>query len=608
MSRDLKTPGPRRRGFRALGVALFLLTASGFLLPLVLGGCGSKSDENLVVATVGDKEITLGYYEDRLGKLEADELPRDEDGLPIDTASLDGKRAFLDVIINKELMALKAEDLGYHQEQQVAGAEKSMLEYNMGFYLHRDVIEEPANFVSEEELADYHSKLGQKRVVSFLITNFEEDAEQARQALLEGRLWQDVAEEFHDGSQAPDGTYQVTIPWGRFDDTFEKAVFDLEEGQISPPVETVYGYWIMRLENVLDEPVEDLSDMRDRVLSSIRMRKINLARKTFMAELHDKYQFQIFEDGLWAAYQGLPADEQIFKPGTREPVPRDQLKPLDVPAAERDMPLYSVIVDGEPKLTTVGDFKEMFDSMNVFQRPKTSEMLGGLRQRITQDIDRMLVIQEARARGYDRDPRVLDAVEPKVEEMMVSKLHDEVVDYDEYVGPEELESFFAEHEQDYVKPESREGMIVYCGSLDSARKARNDALAGRAWSEILAEYGVNDENKEAGGVLDAVPINSRNPIKDAVFSLAELGDVCEPFNLNNQWVVIRLDGIDPERQQELEEVREIVGQRIRMRRQDEALRQLLEEWRNQYGVQVRTENLAKARSWNELSVAAAAEE
>ena len=189
-------------------VTLGCLLISLFVV-LLLAGCGGGGKDP-VLAKVGDHEITTSYYEEKLGKLKQAELPRDENNEPVDTSTIAGKKAFLDIIINKELMYLKAIELGYRKEDQISSAQ-AMLEYQAGTYLHNDLFDVPANTISDEELAEYHAKMPETRDCTFLICNFKEDALKARQAILDGGLWEDVAEEYHDGSMSPQGDYKMQV-------------------------------------------------------------------------------------------------------------------------------------------------------------------------------------------------------------------------------------------------------------------------------------------------------------------------------------------------------------------------------------------------------------
>jgi len=588
-----------RPALRAARVVLpaGLLVLAG--LTLVLGGCSRQSGDT-VLATVGDRDVTVSYYEERLGKLEVNELPRDQDGVPVDTGTLEGKKAFLDVIINKELMAAKAVQLGYDKEEQITGAAQAMLEFQASQLLHKDLIEAPANFVSEEQVAEYYSHLSEVLVCSFIICNFEEDALKARQAVIDGGLWEDVAAEYHDGQMSPQGNYQVKITWGRWEDTFEQAVFALKEGEVSRPVETVYGYWVVRLEAFEEERVPPLDSIKEKVLNSIRMQQINLSRVEFLKGSRERHEFEMSEDGLWTIFQGLPEGEVMLDPETNKPIDRSQLKPLDIPMEDMDQFFYQVRLEDELTVVTVGDYKVQFDQMNTFQRPKKSELLGGVRQKILETIDRKLILAEAREQGYFEDPRARSQVAGRTEEMMVSKLHTDLVQFESYVGPQDLDAFWAEHQHEYLVPEGRDGFIVFCENAETAGQAYEAAQAGADWAEILNRFETIDANKEREGQQEMIYAYHAGPIKDALFALAEPGQVSEPFEVEGTWTVVRLGKIQAPYQQELAEVRDELGQRIKLRRQDEALRELLTEWAGEFGVVVYEDRLAPLRSWEEI--------
>ena len=86
------------------------LAAGGVKLGLpvaLLAGCGGGDDGSGVIAKVGSREITAEYYEGRLVKLEKGELPRGDDRQILDMSQLEGKREFVQTLVNKEIMAMR---------------------------------------------------------------------------------------------------------------------------------------------------------------------------------------------------------------------------------------------------------------------------------------------------------------------------------------------------------------------------------------------------------------------------------------------------------------------------------------------------------------------
>ncbi len=571
-----------------------------------LAGCGKTpvSDDS-VVAKIGDRTITAQYYKQMLGKMKPESLPRGENGEPVDTATLDGKQAFLDVLINKELMVAKAIQQGYDKDTQVQMALGHLLDYHAMIYFWEDVIGEPAKTVSEEELQYYYSRLGEKRSCDFLIADFESDAIKARDAARAGTPWAKVSADYHAQSADPNRPTSLVVPWGQFADEFEREIFAVPEGGITEPIPTQYGYWVVKVNQITQEPKPELDAIRVRVLDSIRKRKINLAQEDLKLQVREKHNFVINEDALLVVFNGLPAQEHIIDPATGKPTPREQLLPLVVPSEHLDEVLFSYNLSTGPIVFSVGDYKARFDEMNVFDRAKKVELLGNLRTKIEDEAEKIILLDEARTRGFMEDPRTVTAAHRQLEEMLVERVHEDQVAAEQYVAPEELNAFWQEHAADYAVPEVRNGHIVVCKDRATAEQAR-DALVKRAdepniWKQVNKLYGSIPKLEREFGRLHQVRADAKDvPGKDLFFSLP-LNELSQATQIPEGWAVIKCEGITPANQPKLEEVSEAVGQRIRATRKDTALSAKLAEWRTEFKVDVNSKILAAMPSLAELT-------
>ncbi len=581
----------------AVRLTLLVLVA---LLALAGGGC-SRSPEKNVVATVGPKSVTQADYERNLAKLQEIDLPRDDKGQLVDTATPEGRLAFLNVIINKELMALKAEDLGLGADQQVSQGAKALREYMATKVMKEDLIEKTGSQISDAELADYYANLQTKRKCSFIICNFLDDALKARQEIVAGKPWEDVADEYNDGSRGPAGDYTVEFQWGRMDDSFERAIWSLKQGEISQPYLSVYGYWLVRvdrLDTVRVQPLE--GEFKEKVLNSIRNRKMNLAQRTFFEDSRRKHDFKLDETGLWIVFQGLPESEVMIDPATNKPTPREELKPLNIPLGDFDKFLYQVRRDNKLETWTVGDYKQFYDKLNVFERPKRTELLGGVRFKITQVVEQQLLKEEARERGFLDDSRVDAFVNEKREQMLVTRLHDQVVPEDMSVSPEEVASYWRDNRAQLDLPEQRYGKIILCESEQIAEQVRTEAAAGKPWDELLNRWSSDQTNRQNRGNYGPVLANAEGSHVKPIFAVAR-GDLSAVFKFGRAWAVARVDSIVAPRARELDEVANEVGDFLNRRHQEEKLQQMLAEWRQQFPVKVHARRLDKARSWVQLT-------
>ncbi len=589
------------RTIRHGGLMRFILAAAAvlaFCLPL-LTGCGGDSG---ILAKVGDREVTSEYYQDRLIRLTQVDLPVDENGQTIDTNTLESKLAFLDVIVSKELMVLKAIDLGYDTQEEYTNAETVLTQIQARDMMHSDLISVPESEVTDADIEDYYAKRQAKRHFQFIICNFEDDATKARQKILDGELWEDVADEFNDGSAGPNSDYTMSLQYGMADDAFENALFTLEMGQVSMPVDTVYGYWIVRfnrIEEVRERPLDD--NFRDQIRRVIAQRRSRLKEEAFLAASKEKHEFFMDEGTLWLVFQGLPENEGYLDPVTNQPIPKENLADLDVPVEESDRVFFSVKfdLDEEADVWTLGRYKAKYAEMSAFQRPKRNKMLGGVRQQIVKDmVVTGLLMVESLERGYREDPRVAKDSQQKLEEMMIQRFHEDVIKYEEFVSGEALSEYWAVHKDKFMSPELREGFLVACKDEASAGEAREALLAGESWDDVYNRFAVTLDPVAKGALT--VAYNQMSPERSAVFAVEAIGDVTPVFQTSAGWAIMRLDNIRAPEQRKMNDVSNEIAQYIKRDRREEALQSKLDVWREEFGVTINEDAVAALPSWEEL--------
>lgn len=589
------------RNAGTMRLCLAAATAVIFCLPL-LSGCGEDSG---ILATVGDREITADYYQERLVRLTQLDLPMDDHLVTLDTNSLESKLAFLNVIVNKELMVLKAFDLGYDQQEEYINGKRILTQIMARDLMHADLINYPEADVTDADIEDYYANRQVKRHFQFIICNFKDDAIEARQKIMDGELWEDVAQEYNDGSAGPRNDYTMDLQYGMADDAFENALFSLEIGQLSEPIDTVYGYWIVRFNHLEEVRERDLDDTyREQIRRVITQRRSRLQEDAFIAASKEKHEFFMDEGALWLLFQGLPQEEGYLDPETNEPIPKDQLAALDIPAEESDRVLFSVLFDlnGEADVWTLGRYKAKYAEMSAFQRPKRNKMLGGVRRQIITDmVIKGLLMVESDERGYREDPRVLEDVRARLEEMMIERFHDDVIQYEEHVAAAAIAEFWAEHSGEFMTPEHREGRVVVCADEAAVESAREAIVAGDDWDDIYNRFAAVKDPVSKGAL--SVARNEMKPERDAIFSVESVGDVTPPFRTQQGWAVMRLDKIVPPAQREMNEASREVSNRIKRIRKDQALKDKLAQWSDEFTVVINEDALAAMPSWDDLQSA-----
>lgn len=217
-----------------------------------------------VVARVGTTEITLGH-----AIMLRTQLPQQFAQVP-DTTLFP---AIIDQLIEQELLA-----------QSRAGAvtrtEQLMLDNETRNFLANAVLTEAAMAaVTDESIAvayeAYSAAYGAGEPVmefhaAHILVTTEEARDQVVAALDEGREFAEVAAEFSIDGSAQQGGDLGWFAAGMMIPDFQAAVEALEAGQVSAPVQTRFGWHVIKLFETRNQSVPELATVRDELVSQIQ--------------------------------------------------------------------------------------------------------------------------------------------------------------------------------------------------------------------------------------------------------------------------------------------------------------------------------------------------
>ena len=217
-----------------------------------------------VVARVGTTEITLGH-----AIMLRTQLPQQFAQVP-DTTLFP---AIIDQLIEQELLA-----------QSRAGAvtrtEQLMLDNETRNFLANAVLTEAAMAaVTDESIAvayeAYSAAYGAGEPVmefhaAHILVTTEEARDQVVAALDEGREFAEVAAEFSIDGSAQQGGDLGWFAAGMMIPDFQAAVEALEVGQVSAPVQTRFGWHVIKLFETRNQSVPELATVRDELVSQIQ--------------------------------------------------------------------------------------------------------------------------------------------------------------------------------------------------------------------------------------------------------------------------------------------------------------------------------------------------
>jgi peptidyl-prolyl cis-trans isomerase C len=199
--------------------------------------------------------------------------------------------------------------------------------------------------------------------------------------------------------------------------------------------------------------------------------------------------------------------------------------------------------------------------------------------------------EEARRRGYDRDPQIQRALK----QQLVARLLREEIDTKltvDSVPEADVERYHQEHAAEFQRGDQVRASAIFVADEAAARKVAALARAARVPSDPLADargfrqlvltHSRDETSKQRGGDLAFFERTSPThpaELVAAAFALGEIGDVSGPVKTREGWVVLKLTQKLPGFVRTLAEVRPIIRQRLlhdlRRKRTEELMQSLL---------------------------------
>jgi parvulin-like peptidyl-prolyl isomerase len=181
--------------------------------------------------------------------------------------------------------------------------------------------------VEDADVQDAYDAQFTELVVSHILTETEEEAEEARQRVLDGEDFAAVASEvsIDPGSAQNGGELGPLVP-GQFIPAFEEAAGELEPGDISEPVETEFGFHVI----TVDDP-PTLEEVGGDIRQALEDQAVQAVLQELAGELDDEAMVTVDPAyGTWGGIaQGVvaPTADLPLPSGAPTGAPAEQAEP-----------------------------------------------------------------------------------------------------------------------------------------------------------------------------------------------------------------------------------------------------------------------------------------
>ena len=242
--------------------------------------------EKKILAKVGQKEITNLDVQGAIQGLDPFQAQQFQ--------TEEGQKYVLDDLINQELLYMYAKDNNIDQDEEFRTEMKRVEENVLKQYVINKILTS-VKLTEEEKKAFFEA---QKQSFSkpetasakHILVDSEEKANDILGKINAGEVsFEDAAKEHSTCPSKDAGGDLGTFGRGQMVPEFENAVFNMNNGEVSGPVKTQFGYHLIKLENKNESSIPEYDEVAEEVGKTLLFQKQGEVYQQKLNEVKEKY-------------------------------------------------------------------------------------------------------------------------------------------------------------------------------------------------------------------------------------------------------------------------------------------------------------------------------
>jgi len=415
-----------------------------YWLPLVLitvlgisyiAGCGSSEDK--VLAKVGDYKITVKEFSDFARQIRQ----------PFATAQdeFNEKKKILDSMIINRLLVQAAYEKGIDQNEDVARVVLANKDKFLLDVLYQKDIADKAK-VTDAEVKEFYNKLEYKIRASHILVNSADTANMLLDSIKNGANFEQLAYDHSIDPSAKRNRGDLGyFTYGAMVDEFQDAAFQMQPGEVSPPVKSKFGYHIIKLvDREKNDARKDFNTMKDQIRQQLERKKQGTLIQDYMEKLKTEYAITVDTGTVQLL---VHKRENLYPPQVLENLPKSGFDVEQLDRIEREMPmatwnggqmsLYQYLTQLQQVPEQYRPDLEDYDSVaTIIFRLKLNDFL----------------VLEATKRGYDNDPEFKRKLQLFKELSMADIMRSDSLPQPLSPDEAELRQYYEDHRDKYSDP------------------------------------------------------------------------------------------------------------------------------------------------------------
>ncbi len=490
-----------------------------------------KTDEDIILAQCGEYAISVAEfartYQPSLLKTPVDF--QDSPALRTD---------HLQTLVTRYFLSQKAKEAQLHQLPyfRQAFAAESLAVIIHGLYEKEIASQLPE--IREEQLREAFQRMHKKLHVRHLVSKTKEGIDSLYCQLQQGATFEELAEMcFSEGTLKNSGGDLGLVSWGDMDIDFENVAYSLRIGEYSKPVETKFGWHIIKVDNIIENPIireEAYHQRRESIRSRLRHIYLkNRADKSIkvMMEKQDVHMNirlieQLETQRRRLAHGGLTPFADIGE------IPTHGLQELLSANA------HNIIATYKGGNWTVADVLRYLPSISPVS------IQQGIYATVAMSLRNHLLLERARKKRIDRIPAVRNEIEEKRRHLLSSLYVAMYADTCRFTEQDIQEQYEKLKDKMFLRDKEMEVLEILCDSEKEAYRLRTQCKSESDFRRLAQQYTRRRGMREKQGYLGMLRIDSMSGLGKVCYG-CPVGKVCGPFRLPEGYSLVMVLSMRP---------------------------------------------------------------
>ena len=463
---------------------LTILLSVMALTAIMISGCGKSGGDTL--ATVGSDKITAENLNEIFSRIRL--------SFPTAQDEFNKRREMVDSLIVTRLLIQGAYEKGIDRVEELSRIIMGSRDKFLLDALYQKHIADKSE-PQEAEIRDFYNHLEYKLRASHILVEDADTAQMIFDKVKAGEDFEQFAFDYSIDPQAKRNKGDLGFfVWGAMVDGFQEAVFAMEPGEISPPVQSRFGYHIIKLvDKMPNDQRVDFAQMKEPIREQVANRK----RMALIEEYFEgvKARYPVTVDTATCDYL-LKKREMMYPPQVLPSLPRNDFDDEQLDRNEREL----VIAHWDGGQLTVYEYLTLVRSLSANIRPDFDNY-DSLAVIIFELKKPDILSLDALRDGLDQDQVFMDKMKMFKELNMADMMKNDSIPLPPSPDEGMIRQYYDEHLDEFTDPAKVHVYEILLSDEMKARKLAKEIKSLKAFKKKATELTERPGNRSKGGDL-----------------------------------------------------------------------------------------------------------